>query len=301
MRQNPLTGSQEKGKNMKRRYAIQTLLFLMLVAIGAPAQDSNDGDMVTVPAGEFGMGCYGLVDGLCESNEWPYHKVWLDEFKIDKYEVTAGQFEECVSAGACEEPERYVAGDKFADRCNYENPDKTDHPVNCLIWQDADAYCKWAGKHLPTEAQWEKAARGTDGRAYPWGNEEASCEYAVLPLKGLKSKPPDFGCGRVSTWPVGSKPRDSSPYGVMDMAGNVSEWVADWYDTATFIASSYYSNSPARNPTGPASGTMRISRGAHWTWWAMIEAARTSARHFQIPGAPEDRKRFSGNGFRCAK
>ena len=287
---------------MCRKYTVILLPILMLLALGAPAQESdNRGEMVTVPAGEFGMGCYGLVDGLCESSEWPYHKVWLDEFKIDKYEVTAEQFEECVSAGACEEPERYVAGDKFADKCNYGNPERKNHPINCVIWQDADAYCKWAGKRLPTEAQWEKAARGTDGRAYPWGNEPPACMYAVLPLKGPNGKPKDHGCGRASTWPVGSKPLDTSPYGVVDMAGNVSEWVADHYDAITYSAPSYYQSSPARNPTGPASGTMRIARGASWNFWSMMEAARTSARHYQVPGVADDRKRKTSVGIRCAK
>jgi len=265
------------------------------------ASPANTGEMVSVPAGEFGMGCYGLVDGYCESEEWPYHKVYLDQYQIDKYEVTVAQYEDCVRAGACPEPERYSASDKWAKSCNYGNADRRDHPINCVIWQDADSYCKWAGKRLPTEAQWEKAARGTDGRAYPWGNTPPSCEYAVLPLRGPDSKPDEHGCGRASTWPVGSKPLDVSTYGVMDMAGNVSEWVVDWYDRGSSSTTSYYQNSPAKNPTGPATGKMRISRGASWNFWAMTEAARTSARHYQVPGAPDDRKRKTGVGFRCVR
>jgi formylglycine-generating enzyme required for sulfatase activity len=96
----------------------------------------------------------------------------------------------------------------------------SDHPVVCVAWDEAKAYCEWVGKRLPTDIEWEKAARGTDGRTYPWGDDELSCEYAIM-YEG------DAGCERKTTWPVGSKPKGASPYGAVDMSGNVLEWVAD--------------------------------------------------------------------------
>ena len=179
--------------------------------------------------------------------------MYLDGFWIDKYEVTVDGYKKCVDGGGCSAPSTtstYCSG-KYAKGNNWGKAGRGDHPVNCVDWDQAGAYCKWKGKRLATEAEWEKAARGTDGRKYPWGNEKASCDRAVMGDGGK-------GCGRDSTWPVGSKPGGVSPYGAHDMAGNVFEWTSDWY------GKSYYGNAPARNPRGPSSGSYRVGRGGSW-------------------------------------
>jgi formylglycine-generating enzyme required for sulfatase activity len=151
--------------------------------------------------------------------------------------VTNAQFEQFVKATG------YNAGDGWR---KYYTKGKEKHPVVNVSWNDAEAYCKWAGKRLPTEAEWEKAARGNDGRIWPWGNAWD------------KSKCNSYYGGPRTTTPVGSYPAGASPYGVMDMAGNVLEWCADWYDK------NYYTSAPDRNPQGPSSGIQRVLRGGSW-------------------------------------
>jgi formylglycine-generating enzyme required for sulfatase activity len=221
--------------------------------------------MVYLPAGEFIMGSSGdEVDyalqlcneyyGDCQrdwfEDEQPRHTVYLDAFYIDETEVTNAQYQKCVEAGTCDTPE---------DTTYYDNPDYAQHPVVFVSWNDADAYCRWAGKRLPTEAEWEKAARGTDGRTYPWGNTfdgsqvnfcDRNCEL------DWKDAGADDGYAR--TAPVGNYPDGASPCSALDMAGNAWEWVADWYD------SGYYASSPESNPEGPASGDGRVIRGGSW-------------------------------------
>jgi len=221
----------------------------------------DNAEMVYVPAGEFTM---GSDEG--DSDEQPVHTVYLDAFWIDKYEVTNAQYQKCVEAGACDTPE--VTTD-------YNNVDYAQHPVVHVDWNEVNDYCQWVGKRLPTEAEWEKAARGTDGRTYPWG-EGIDCEHAQYK-----------GCGEGSV-PVGSRPKGASPYGALDMAGNVWEWVADWY------GEDYYSQSPARNPPGPDSGEMRMLRGGSWQHFP--SAARCARRNRAYP----KRKHLSW-GFRCAR
>jgi formylglycine-generating enzyme required for sulfatase activity len=188
--------------------------------------------MIYVPAGEFTMGSLD-ADRDARDEEKPAHTVNLDAFWIDKTEVTNAQYQKCVEAGACKEPTCWDKGDLNG----------VDQPVVCVTWDDAQTYAAWAGGRLPTEAEWEKAARGTDERLYPWGDEAADCDKANFK-----------GCmGRTVT--VGSYPDGASPYGALDMAGNVWEWVADWYDEG------YYQDSPTRNPQGPNSGERRALRG----------------------------------------
>ncbi|MDD5224942.1 MAG: formylglycine-generating enzyme family protein [bacterium] len=248
----------------------------------APASSIKGGEMILVPAGEFMMGCDEAVVNSCFINEKPDRAVYLDAYYIDKYEVTVSEFEKCVIAGKCEAP---VSKNEMWP-CNRAYPDRGNHPINCVVWSQAQAYCEWAGKRLPTEAEWEKAARGTDGRIYPWGNQEASCNYAVMSIEE------DYGCDRYSTWPVGSKPAGASPYGVMDMAGNVSEWISDWYDW------NYYKYSPTQNPSGPSTGEVRSLRGAAWYYIEPYanHALRVSFRYWSDPSE------WSGLiGFRCAR
>jgi formylglycine-generating enzyme required for sulfatase activity len=217
--------------------------------------------MVYVPAGEFIMG-----SDQRDSDERPVHTVYLDAFYIDKTEVTNAQYRECVEAGACDTP---------VQTTYYDQADYAQHPVVYVSWNDADAYCRWAGKRLPTEAEWEKAARGTDGRTHPWG-EGIDCDHAQY-----------SECGR-GTVPAGSKPKGASPYGALNMVGNVWEWVADWYDPG------YYSQSPGRNPLGPESGEGRVLRGG--SWHSNQRFARCA---YRVGGNP--RYWYFYVGFRCAR
>jgi len=169
--------------------------------------------MILIPAGEFK---YGPRDN---SVRWSSIES-LPNFFIDKYEVTAKQYKECVDAGTCKDKD-FGSGDEYT----YNNPEKQDHPINFVSWYGAQAYCTWKGKRLPTEKEWEKAARGVDGRVYPWGNESPTCDYAVI-NSAKRSEPTAPGCGTNATMPVGSKPKGNSPYGVSDLSGNVAEWTS---------------------------------------------------------------------------
>ncbi len=181
-------------------------------------------DMVRVPAGPFLSGCDPKQSGVqCLPNDKPRTQPSLSSFAIDKTEVTVKTYTACVKAGACSKP-------SGGAHCNYRKRDRKQHPVNCVDWNQAKMYCSWRGKRLPTGLEWEKAARGTGGALYPWGNQPLDCEHAVLslssPKSALKGDQRD-GCGSNSTWPVGSKPKGKSPYGALDMMGNTWEWVAD--------------------------------------------------------------------------
>jgi eukaryotic-like serine/threonine-protein kinase len=231
---------------------------------------------VYVPGGEFLMGSSD-ADAETRNDQKPQHTVYLDAFWIDRTEVTADQYAKCVAAGKCAEPGCAGAG-------------KGDHPVVCVTWQDAADYCAWAGRRLPTEAEWEKAARGTDGRRYPWGNEPAAGNLLNFCDRNCSYNYKDQAVddGYAETAPVGSYMAGTSPYGALDMAGNVWEWVADWH------GSEYYASSPVRNPTGPDNGVYRAQRGGSWdsAQWYIRAAYR---------GATEERARDSGDGFRCAR
>jgi formylglycine-generating enzyme required for sulfatase activity len=221
-------------------------------------------DMVSVPAGAFLMGC-ASDDTQCQPDEIPLHTVTLSAFQIDKTEVTQDQYAGCVAAGACTAP-----------ACEWDCS-KSNYPAACLERSQAEAFCTWAGKRLPTEAEWEKAARGTDGGIYPWGNDPPpDCDHVNM-----------AGCGDAAQ-AVGSHPDGVSPYGALDMAGNVVEMVSDWYDPT------YYASSPATDPTGPATGTTYGGRGGGYLSTAIWD--RASSRDWY--DLTDESAPF---GFRCAQ
>ena len=199
------------------------------------------------------------------ADEEPVHPVELEAFWIYQTEVTTSQYRACVEAGACMPPALL----EF-----YHDPLFDDHPVVYVDWYSAEAYCAYAGGRLPTEAEWEKAARGTDGRIFPWGD---SVECGKANLKG---------CTQGLTAPAGVFLEGASPYGVLDMAGNVGEWVADWY------APEYYQVSPSVNPTGPEEGEMRVARGGSWK--NPLLGVRSTNRTANYPEVYS-----TGIGFRC--
>ncbi len=230
-------------------------------------------EFVKVPAGEFWMGSDPKVDKAAQSDEQPQHQVYLDEFWIGKYPVTNKQYQVFTKETNRKTPNGWIN--------NNFSKEKADHPIVNVSWQDAEAFCKWLSKvvnhkvGLPTEAQWEKAARGTDGRIYPWGNQAPSTKFANY----------DGKLG--GTTPVGNYLEGMSPYGVLDMAGNVWEWVADWY------SGSYYSQSSTDNPPGSTSGLSKVLRGG--SWFNLVNIGRSADRDWNYPS-------FTGNyvGFRCS-
>jgi formylglycine-generating enzyme required for sulfatase activity len=234
-------------------------ILITLLAIGGAVPAG----MVRVPAGAFEMG------GGPQADERPRHSVTLGEFLIDRDEVTRDEYQSCVSAHVCKAASGPAAAAKV--------------PVTGVSWRDAQTYCRFAGKRLPTEAEWEKAARGTDGRIYPWGNQPRCdrANFGNFEGEGRCPKNP----GRPVA--VGSYPADS-PYGARDLAGNVWEWVADYYDAH------YYRHSPARAPRGPEKGASRVVRGG--ACCSMFGLPRSGNRL----AFPED-YRDVDIGFRCAR
>ena len=237
----------------------------------------------------FYQRCIDDIDDDCKrvwfEREQPQRSIYLNAFWIDQTEVTNAQFAKCVDAGACEKP--LSSGSNTRDSY-YSNAAYDDYPVIHVSWKNADTYCRWAMRRLPTEAEWEKAARGVDGRIYPWGDRfdgekinfcDNICEYWW--------KDNRWDDGYFDTAPVGSYPAGASPYGALDMAGNVWEWVADWYDE------DYYRASPDENPLGPSSGDAHMLRGGSWNdfWWSTRSAMRDPG--FQVIAR-------HNLGFRCA-
>jgi formylglycine-generating enzyme required for sulfatase activity len=219
-----------------------------------------------VPAGEFTMG----DNGDPNSREYPEHRVYLDAFWMDKVEVTNAMYEPCVKSGACFPPVPRL--NPYYGKWAYR-----DLPVVYVNWYGAEKYCAWAGRRLPTEAEWEKAARGTDLRHYTWGNEIPNPRLANF-ADSLIGQPLS-----AYRYPLGA-----SPYGALNMDGNVREWVADWF------SSEYYLNSPYKNPKGAETGTERSLRGGAYDANAIDITTFRRYKH-------EPDSAGLSRGFRCAE
>lgn len=258
-------------------------------ASGAQAGDervsSVDGmTQVYIPEGTFRM---GGMDAWTQPDEQPPHQVTIKAFWMDKTEVTNGMYMLCVQAGACEPPRLFTSETRPS---YFNNPDFNNYPVIMVRWRDANAYCKWAGRRLPYEAEWERAARGNDFRTWPWGDERPDNSRA------------NFNYSVRDTTPVGSYPAGASPFGILDMSGNVWEWMADWYQQ------NYYENAPVINPTGPLSplqGNRKVIRGGSWQDGEF--ELRVPNRGFTAGGddkATMNSEKYNGTssntiGFRC--
>lgn len=236
---------------------------------GAETLKGDEAPMAAIPEGEFWMGRDGM-EAL--EDERPRHKVWLDSYSIDIYEVTTSRYARFLAASGRTPPWMWetVKLEIHGDR-----------PVIGMDWEDADAYCQWAGRRLPTEAEWEKAARGTDERLYPWGNQVPTAALANFALGSRFSY-------SQALMPVGHYQNVKSPYGLYDMAGNVWEWVQDWYEGR------YYERSAERNPQGPEHGQFKVLRGGAWS--ELPKYLLTYGR-FKLPL----KTRNSYTGFRCAQ
>lgn len=250
--------------------------------------------MVYIPAGNFYQGARDDF-APAEPDERPQKRITLNAFWIAQTEVTNQEYAACVQAGGCTAP-AFTGLDAWSDY--YGNPDLIEYPVIGITWYQARDYCAWIGGSLPTEAQWEKAARGRDGRRYPWewvgSVYNSSGEIRLNYCDENCTKPfydDTYNDGYASTAPVGSYPAGASPYGVLDMAGNVWEWTADWY------RSDYYSSSPDTNPTGPENGVEKVIKGGSWLdtpYKGIPLVFRSSNRSYRSPTLA-----YNDLGFRC--
>ncbi len=249
---------------------------------GATRLREKDGmTEIFIPAGDFLMGSAG-DDRNAFADEEPRHPVFLDGYWIDQTPVTNAMFARFLNACGNQKEENiswyYPDGGRILQENNLWNfePAFEHHPVVSVTWYGANAYAQWVGARLPTEAEWEKAARGTDQRRYPWGNTE--------PNHGLANYDKKIG----TTTPVGRYPAGASPYGVLDLAGNVWQWCADWY------SETFYQVSPNKNPLCSTPGENRVSRGG--SWYVESWTLRATYRGKFTP-----RSRYVGKGFRCVR
>ena len=253
-----------------------------VLGLGSTWTSPKDGmSMVFVPAGDFEM---GRDEGWLFQR--PAHTVHLDSFWIDQTDVTNAMYALCVQAGECSPPSSASSSTR---QSYYGNSEFDDFPAINVSWNDSKDYCLWVGRRQPTEAEWEKAARGTDGRMYPWGNfpwaNDLPNDVAIDDLMNFADHAGD-------TTNVGHYPKGASPYGVLDMAGNVWQWVSDWY------SKDYYHASPSSNPMGPDSGEGRVLRGGSWRYDAFFMEFMGASTN-RAPAPPDTSLNIVG--FRCAR
>ena len=230
--------------------------------------------MIWFSAATFTIGCDAGAPAGCDADAMPPHAVSLSDFAIDRTEVTQASYQRCIDAGRCTPP-----------RCAFSPATTPQLPVACVTWAQAAGFCRFAGGRLPTEAEWEAAARGIEGRTYPWGEQAPDCVRAQFSGCGLST---DMGSPRGTTpLPVGTHPLGATAMGVHDLAGNVAEWVADWYDPGAYTVGS------AHDPTGPTSGSGRVVRGG--SFLGSIDTLRGYARSAYPPDGSDE-----NIGFRCA-
>ncbi|VAW91435.1 Sulfatase modifying factor 1 precursor (C-alpha-formyglycine- generating enzyme 1) [hydrothermal vent metagenome] len=244
-------------------------------------------EVVLVPAGSFHMGC-SINDAKCDVDEGSVGgtKVNVPAFKIDKNEVTVSEYEQCISSGKCNKPKDF----KRNKYCNLNAPNRAKHPINCIDWQDAQAYCKTKSGRLPYEAEWEKAARAGDKTAYPTGNS-IDCKTAIHDDNHTAgSVKGEFdGCGEDRTWAVAS--RKANSFGLFDMHGNAGEWTANWYEKNAITA--LYAKGML---SAPKSGNKRVVRGGSWD--ENTKNLRNSYRNVKQPDSANSV--YGSIGFRCA-
>lgn len=246
--------------------------------------DFDPAEEILISAGFFKMGCQiSPWEGSCAQDELPLHTVNLSSYYIEKYEVTNGRYEMCVNAGSCSPPQQSGSATRPS---YYGNPDYANFPVIYVNWHQANAFCTWQGKRLPTEAEWEKAARGSRStRKYPWGDSDP---FACLSANYTRSVGAPCWGDTIPTYEYYTV--GLSPYGVANMAGNVWEWVNDWY------RADFYSVSPINDPLGPETGESRVLRGGSWNSWSYD--IRVANRR-EWGSYPSDS--YNDVGFRCAR
>lgn len=247
---------------------VRAACFVLLVSCAQVPLAQDDpavygGQTISIPAGTFTM---GSAEG--EPDEAPERQVSLPAFAIDRYEVANAAYDRCVDAGLCR-------ARLFSDRTELNDPRQ---PAVGVSWYDAARYCKWVGKRLPSEAEWERAARSTDGRIYPWGSKE---EFFRANLRSAQD-------GFTATAPVDAMIGGVSGEGVMNLAGNAAEWVADFYDPTV------YKRMVANDPPKPRTGRSRVTRGGSFR--DVLYSVRGSTRDRRDPGS-----RWDTVGFRCAR
>lgn len=291
---------------MARSFLSPCVFFLALSYHPSATGADIPADMALIPPGEFTMGSPEGSDGF--PDEHPERRVFLSGYLLDRFEVTNRAYAAFVQATGHRSPKN---AKQAATLWSHNRPISgiEGHPVVNVSWEDADAYCRWAGKRLPTEAEWEKAARGTDARRYPWGNTwdfamansasywaqrtiefNSGADWDAFWVRGEGARlAKEKGIqGEVLTMPVDSFPQSISPYGLFGMAGNAAEWVQDWYDP------NYYKTAPLTDPPGPHRGAIKGMRGG--SWLKPAASLRASDRDW---GTMDSRP--SGTGFRCAK
>lgn len=249
-------------------------LFMLTHPLGDSAWavvEKDPVDMVVIPAGPF---IRGSAPGEGRLDEQPRRKIYLDSFAIDQYEVTNARYGEFLQETLHKAPLNV-----YGDHSLMKEEGVGDLPVVQVTWHDAVDYCFWAGKRLPTEAEWEKAARGKEPRRFPWGDAAADAQKANFEKDWMEKQ---------TLLPVTSLPDGQSPYGLFHMSGNVREWVQDWYDAE------YYSQAPEKNPKGPETGILKVIRGGSWrSFEADLGTASRGKGGFAL--------KTHGIGFRCAR